>query len=216
MAADREGVRLELSRHAAALFLERGVGATSGKDIAQAAGVSERTVWRYFRTKESCVEPLFLNEALRFATQLRQWSRHISIEDHLTECFAIDRRSPEDIRDGVLVVRLLAALPDEPDLQATWLMSCHRGEWEMVGIIADRLDRSPEDVDIRLCAATVAAAMRIVDETISMAAIKDGQTFTMPEIVARMAQAIRAASTLPFCDPVPRRTSATPDPPIAT
>jgi AcrR family transcriptional regulator len=201
----RQDPRLDIARHAAILFFEHGVAATSGKDIAVAAGVSERTVWRHFRTKESCVEPLFVKEALRFVDQLRTWSRHISIEDHLTECFAVDTYAPEDIRDGVLIVRLLAIMPDEPDLRATWLMACHQGEEALMTIIAGRLDRPAGDPDVRLCAATVGAALRIVDETISSAAVTDKQAFTMPEIVSRVAAAVRVASTLPFCDPVPRR-----------
>ncbi|RYE73640.1 MAG: TetR family transcriptional regulator, partial [Hyphomicrobiales bacterium] len=57
--AARENTRLELSRHAARLFLERGVADTTGDDIAAAAGVATRTLWRHFRSKESAVEPLF-------------------------------------------------------------------------------------------------------------------------------------------------------------
>ena len=49
---------MDISRHAVRLFTEQGVAATSGEQIAQAAGVSERTFWRYFPHKESCVEPL--------------------------------------------------------------------------------------------------------------------------------------------------------------
>lgn len=58
--------RLEVSRHACALFWERGVSATSGDDIAAAAGLSTRTIWRYFRSKESCVEPVLALSAQRF------------------------------------------------------------------------------------------------------------------------------------------------------
>src|SRR5688500_16121626 len=50
--------RLTVSRLACALFWERGVAGTSGDDIAAAAGLSTRTIWRYFRSKESCVEPV--------------------------------------------------------------------------------------------------------------------------------------------------------------
>ncbi|MEB2848554.1 hypothetical protein [Endobacterium cereale] len=37
----------------------------------------------------------------------------------------------------------------------------------MAVVIAYCLDLSPKDFEVRLCAATVAAAMRIVDETVS-------------------------------------------------
>lgn len=54
-------------------------------------------------------------------------------------------------------------------------------------------------------AAAVSAAMRVVDEDISLAAIARAEVFTLTEIVSRMAGAIRAASTLSFCDPLPLR-----------
>ena len=205
MPTDRDTSRLLIARHAAALFLANGVAGTSGKDIADASGVSERTVWRHFRTKETCVEPLLSQSALRFTEQMLGWSRLISIEDHLSEVFALDRRADEEIADGVLIVRLVAILPQEPDLQATWLMASHLAEQGLIEIIAARLDRSPDDFDIRLCAAAVAAAMRVIDEDISRAVIGRAEVFTLADVVSRMAGAIRAASTLSFCDPVPLR-----------
>jgi hypothetical protein len=45
-------------------------------------------------------------------------------------------------------------------------------------------------------------ALRIVDEDIATAAITDRRAFTLPEVIDRMAEAIRTASTLPICDPV--------------
>ena len=205
MSVDYDPARTKIARHAAMLFLANGFAGTSGKDIAAAAGISERTVWRHFRTKENCVEPLLSQSALRFTQQMRGWSRLISIEDHLLEVLALDRQLQSDIQDSVLVVRLLAVLPQEPDLRAMWLMASHLCESGLVEIIGQRLDRSPDDFDIRLCAATVAAAMRVVDEEISMAAIARGEVFTLADVVTRMASAIRAASTLPFCDPLPPR-----------
>lgn len=75
----------------------------------------------------------------------------------------------------------------------------------MAGVIASRLDLSPTDFEVRLCAATVVAAMRVIDEAIGRAAVKYGQIPTVAETNDRLAQAIRRASTLPFCDPVTPR-----------
>lgn len=205
MSIDHDATRLAISRHAAILFLANGFSGTSGKDVATAVGVSERTVWRHFRTKESCVEPLLLSSAQRFTAHMSGWSRLISIEDHLTESFALEQQSEDKIRDAILIARLVAILPHEPDLQAMWLKVYYLAEQELTHIIAARLDRSPDDLDIRLCAATVSAAMRVVDEYISIAAISRGEVFTLSDVVSRMAVSIRAASTLSFCDPLPRR-----------
>ncbi|KRC18043.1 hypothetical protein ASE28_04465 [Acidovorax sp. Root219] len=194
-----------VARTAARLFAGQGVAATSGGDIAAAAGISERTVWRYFRNKESCVEPLFAQTWQRFARELRCWPRHLALELHLADQFALDRHTPEEIADMVLVVRLIAALPDEPDLRSIWLHSYHDGEGEMAALIGDRLGRSHHDFEVRLCAAAVMGAVRTVDEAISRTAVCDGQAFTTEQVVAQMARAIRAVSNLPFCDPVAAR-----------
>nr|WP_314072490.1 helix-turn-helix domain-containing protein [uncultured Roseococcus sp.] len=197
-----EDPRLAVSRHAARLFLEHGVAGTSGDDIAAAAGLSKRTVWRYFRTKENCVEPLFSATALRFAATLRRWPRNMSIEDYFQACLGPDHATPEELSDGLLAVRLIARLPDEPALRAAWLMSCQISEEALAKVIGERLHRSAEDFEVRLCAATVIAAVRVVDETVSTAAIKHGQKFTLEEINSMLARSVRAASTLPISDPV--------------
>lgn len=194
--------KLAVARKAAALFVEHGVAATSGEDIAAAAGISKRTLWRYFRTKEASVAPLFARTSLQFANRLEDWPKGFALEEYLADCLALDFGSSADIADGILVVRLLARLPQEPDLRAVWLFACHEHEALVARTIAGRLERAVSDYEIRLCAAAVMAAIRTVDETISLAAIAHGQVFTGAEIAARLAEAIRAASTLDFCDPV--------------
>lgn len=194
--------RLHIARHAGRLFLEHGVAGTSGDDIAEAVGISKRTVWRHFRTKESCVAPLFLKSSLHFASQLDAWPANRALEDHLRECFSFDDKDPVTLQDEILVARLVSILPREPDLHGIWLLCCHQGEVEIAKAIAARLRRAPDDFEVRLCAATVSAAVRMVDETVSVAAIEHGEQFTIADVVDRLAGAIRAASTLPFCDPI--------------
>lgn len=200
--AGREDPRLAVSRIAARLFIKRGVSGTSGDDIADASGLSKRTIWRYFRTKESCVEPVFAISSLRFASALRQWPENVSIETHFHATLKFDPEKHQELEDAVLAVRLIAQLPEEPALRSAWLMSCHIAEQELTNVIAKRLKRSPEEFDVRLCAATVTAAIRAVDEDISVAAVKHAQKITSEEATDRLAAAVRLASTLPFCDPV--------------
>ena len=51
----RRAVQREIGEAALALFLERGYDATTIDDIAAAAGMSQRSVFRYFATKEDIV-----------------------------------------------------------------------------------------------------------------------------------------------------------------
>lgn len=192
---------LAVARQAAQLFLERGFSGTSGDDIAEACGLSKRTIWRYFRNKESCVAPLFERSWQCFAQLLDQWPRTVSIEEYLTTCSKNVSYCPEQHADEKLIIRMIATLADEPDLRSVWLFSYHSGEEQMAAIIADRLDRSCNDYEVRLCSAAVMAAIRTVDEAISIAAVRYGETFTNAQVVAQMSRAIRALSNLPFCDP---------------
>lgn len=197
-----EEARLAVSRHAADLFWRHGVDGTSGDAIAEAAGLSKRTVWRYFRSKEACVEPLLLATELRFVGMLRAWPRDVSIETYLHATMSSFMEGEQAVRDGVAAARIVALLPREPALRAAWLMACSQAEMEFTEIVAARLGRSPEEFEIKLCAATAMAALRVVDEDISAAAINNGQRFELAEVTDRLATAIRAASTLPICDPI--------------
>lgn len=201
----REGAHIDVARSAARLFLEKGVAGTSGDEIADVAGISKRTLWRYFRTKESCIEPLFALTSQRFAEKLKNWPLDMSVERYLELAYDFSKIHAQEIEDGRLVVHLIARLEDEPALLEPFFMATRMTEMTMAGVIASRLDLSPTDFEVRLCAATVAAAMRVIDETISRAAVKYGQVPTVAETNDRLAQAIRRASTLPFCDPVTPR-----------
>jgi AcrR family transcriptional regulator len=186
------------------LFIKHGVDGTTGDDIAAASGLSKRTVWRYFRSKEACIEPLFLATELRFVGHLGKWPRSMSIEAYLRATIASFVADEQFVRDGIAVVRIIAMLSKEPALRSSWLMACHQAEAELIPIIADRAGRSPRDFDVKLCAAMIMAAIRVVDEEICSAAVNDGQHYEQAEATDQLAAAIRAASTLPICDPVER------------
>ena len=197
-----DDARLDVSRHAARLFWEKGFDATSGDDIAAAAGISTRTVWRYFRSKEACVEPVLKVGELRFAGLLGRWPRTERIDDFLARSMTAFALDDDFIRDGIAAVRILAMLDREPALRSAWLMACHAAEMELRGVVADRAGRQADDFEVRLCAAAIMAAMRLVDEEISAAVVNDGLKVTSEEATARIVAAIRAAATLPICDAV--------------
>lgn len=91
----KAAIRLEIARAAVDLFIAQGVAATTGEQIGQAVGVSARTVWRYFPTKESCVRPLFSTGVDTIATALRQWRPGQPSKRPLTLCGSRTRLSPD-------------------------------------------------------------------------------------------------------------------------
>lgn len=194
--------RIEVARHAADLFWKYGVEKTSGDAIAAASGLSKRTVWRYFRSKEACIEPLFMATGLRFVELLRAWPRDVSIEAYLHDTLGSMLKTEQEISDGVAVARLISRLKTEPAIRTAYLMASAQAEDELVAIVAERAGRAPEDFDVKLCAAAAMAAVRVVDEDICTATFIHGLHFEHHEVCDRLAAAIRAASSLPICDPV--------------
>ncbi|WP_312858488.1 TetR/AcrR family transcriptional regulator, partial [Pseudonocardia pini] len=129
----RQRQRTEISRHAVRLFRAQGLAATSGAQIAEAAGVSERTVWRWFRSKESCVAPLLRSSLSSFEEVLRAWPRDRGLVEHLRTAYPV--AGPE-VDDVLAVVRMTRT---EPGLRAVWLLLHEGAEATLTEVFARRL-----------------------------------------------------------------------------
>lgn len=203
----RERLRLEISRAAARLFWDQGVTATSGEQIAEAVGVSVRTIWRHFRTKESCAEPLVARSVAWFTEVLREWPEQSTLEDHLLASVARRRREApaSAMADEVLATRMVALADTEPALRTAWLMACDQVEHEMATIIAARTGRPVNDVEGRLHAAAAASAVRVMDEHIGAALLAEAGPAEFRELTGvstRLAHMIRTATGGAVGDPV--------------
>lgn len=182
--------QLEIAREAVRLFRDQGVAATSGEQIADGVGLSARTLWRYFRSKESCVEPLLALTTDAFIDTLRRWPADRTLSEHLVA----DHRLPESAApgDGEASLAVVALSRHEPALRAIWLVVYERAEPVLAEVIAGRLGAAPDDLAVRVQAATLAAALRITTEEHAAALAGDGPAVTDP--VARLTEAVRAAT----------------------
>lgn len=194
MSEKQAQARLEVSRIACALFWERGITATSGDDIAAAAGLSTRTIWRYFRSKESCVEPLLAKSAERFLATARRWPHELALSDHLAADMIAHPLAPQDIEDEISAMRLATMTSAEPALRTAYLMVHDRMEQGLIPVIADRLSLPEADLTVRLSAAAVTAAFRVVDEEVTRAVIVDNRKVSQADALALMDRAIREAT----------------------
>ena len=61
-------------------------------------------------------------------------------------------------------------------------------------MIADRLHLPADDLTVRLCAAAVTGAFRVVDEDVSLAVIVEGRKVTEEQALALIDRAIRDAT----------------------
>lgn len=191
---DQAQARLSVSRHACDLFWANGVTATSGDDIASAAGLSTRTVWRYFRTKESCVEPVLAKSADRFLAIMRRWPAELSLSEHLAADTQANPLSPPDIQDEISAMRISTLSLSEPALRTSYLMVHDDMEKGLIPVLAPRLKLDDGDLTVKLCAAAVTGAFRVIDEEVSVAVIVHKQNVTQAEGLALMDRAITEAT----------------------
>lgn len=198
----QQRIRLEISREAARLFWEQGVAATSGEQIANAVGISVRTLWRYFRNKESCAEPVLAQDVEEFVAVLRRWPRNVSLEAHLFEWATNRPKDAEQRAYDEAVIKMTVLGEKEPDLRAAWLMTNDRIERELVGIIADRLRRPTDDLEVRLHAATITAVVRVIGEDGSAALMAGADRAALGNPIERIAHAVRVATGGAVGDPV--------------
>lgn len=183
-----------MSRHACALFWERGVSGTSGDDIAAAAGLSTRTVWRYFRTKESCVEPVLAASLQRFLALAREWPAHLSLAEHMAAYTAAHPLTDEEVTDVRSALRIATLSLSEPALRTAYLMVHDEMEHGFIPVVAARLGLAEDDLTVRLSAAAVTAAFRVVDEDVGRRTIVEKEKVSQQEALALVDRAIRDAT----------------------
>jgi AcrR family transcriptional regulator len=186
--------RLAVSRYACALFWKRGVSGTSGDDIASAAGLSTRTIWRYFRTKESCVEPVLAKSLDRFLAVMDRWPPELSLAEHLAMDIVAHPLTPQDIEDEVSAMRIATMTPSEPALRTAYLMVHDEMERGLIPVIAKRLDLPEHGLTVRLCAAAVTGAFRVIDEDVSRTVVVERMQVTQNDALSLMDRAIRDAT----------------------
>jgi AcrR family transcriptional regulator len=156
----RAETRREIAEEAVRLFAAKGVAATSADEIAAAAGVSTRTLWRYFRSKEACVRPLLTAGLDAMAERVRTW-------DGAGSLFEAVRREGEleiDPRHAAALRDLVRLTEREPGLRAVWLETHAEAEGMFAAIVAEATGRSPHELDLRVHVAVFNLAMRIAVE----------------------------------------------------
>ncbi|MEU6255873.1 TetR/AcrR family transcriptional regulator [Streptomyces sp. NPDC047043] len=159
----RAEIRLEIARAAVDLFVTQGVAATTGEQIGQAVGVSARTVWRYFPSKEACVRPLFTAGIDMLAARLRQWAPGRPLE----EIFAPELTTELGVvagPDRSTVGALVRLTRTEPGLRAVWLQTYDEAEPAFARALAERAGVPADHLRPTVQAAMFNAALRAAVE----------------------------------------------------
>lgn len=188
----RPDARLQVSRLAAELFWRDGVSATRGNDIAAKAGIATRTLWRYFRSKEACVEPVLEESGRRFMSVLAAWPLELSIEEFLEQS-----RIPGPVTytvDDVHAMRMIRLGFDEPALRSSWLMVCDNAERQCARIFGERLGRDEASLEVQQIAASVSGSVRALNDSLSIDFVDRDVTPGGQEVLALLARALRDGS----------------------
>ncbi|MGI5351441.1 TetR/AcrR family transcriptional regulator [Streptomyces sp. CA-250714] len=160
----------EIARHAAELFSEHGAAGVTAEGIAQAAGVSLRTFYRYFRTKEEAVTPLLTGGVRQWLADLAAAPAELSVAQALEHAVraALTPDGPyADLQAEALESTrgLLRAVPGDPALRSVWLRVHAETEEALVPVLTRLAREGTDPLELRLTAAAANAAMRIAMET---------------------------------------------------
>ncbi|RZB18945.1 TetR family transcriptional regulator [Streptomyces sp. F001] len=156
-------IRLEIARAAVDLFVRQGVTATTGEQIGQAVGVSARTVWRYFPSKENCVRPLFSAGIDLIAACLRDWRPGQPLVAALERAFSTGQERVTGT-EGATLGALVRLTRTEPGLRAVWLQTYDEAEPAFARALAERAGLPADDLRPAIQAAMLNAALRAAVE----------------------------------------------------
>lgn len=118
----------------------------------------------------------------------------MSLADHLAADSVAYPLTPQEVADEISAMRIATMSAAEPALRTAYLMVHDQMERGFLPVIAERLNLDESDLTVRLCAAAVTAAFRVVDEDVSRAVIVEKEMVTAQEALALIDRAIREAT----------------------
>jgi mycofactocin system transcriptional regulator len=140
--------RDDIERAAMELFTEAGFASTTVDDIAAAAGISRRTFFRYFGSKNEVVWGRFNDGLAALATTLSAQPRDIGVAEALRRCI-VDFNAFADDQIAVHRQRMKLILA-VPELQAHSTLMYAAWRRVVATFVADRLGVDPDDLLPRL------------------------------------------------------------------
>lgn len=156
----RGQTRLEIAKAALLLFTRDGYEAVGFDAVAAESGVSLRTLYRYFPTKDELLTPIIANGTAGLAERLAQRPAEESLADAVERAYAQMTVSagPENVH--VLIGLLISV----PALRARWLDDLRTIEETLTPVIQERAHGDLDQDQARCTAAAIVTALRLVLE----------------------------------------------------
>ena len=156
----RDAVRAEIAETAFQLFTERGFDQTTVDDIAVAAGLSRRSFFRYFASKEDAV--LGMLNAVGDAIAAELAARPADEPPWTSLRRALDVLVTTYLGDPKVALARFRLIHHTPALRATLLDKQDRWQRSLAQVLAARLGADPaHDLRPQLLAATALAALDV-------------------------------------------------------
>lgn len=153
----REEAMLEASRAVVALFLKERTHEFPVKALAESAGLSERTFYRYFPRKEDAIRPYVEAGLDHIVAQIREAPPELPLRDALIQAHT----AILDIARTHEGSAFLAVIHDSEPLRAVWTQVVTDAEALFAEVIAERLGIHPSSTRARFAGAMVATAARL-------------------------------------------------------
>ncbi len=156
-----DDVQRRICERALSLFRERGFDEVTVAEIAAASEVGERSVYRYFGTKEGIV----LGRAPGTFRGLLSALGRVPEDVPIVEAYGRTvHRSVVDPLELDIDRTRMALLRRTPSLRLAWYAELRVFEEGLARWIADRLGRPADDIEVMAAAAAIVAAHRIATE----------------------------------------------------
>jgi AcrR family transcriptional regulator len=166
----RRAVRARIGEVAARLFAEQGFDATTVDEIADAVGMSQRTFFRYFASKEDAALDDFARESDDFLHRLTARPADEPEWDSLRRVFdaVVERHADGELRRRSQLAHRL--IKSSPTLLAAYLERADRLQQRLLEALLARAAENGEEADEAVLRAVIGAAFACLQATVSRAA----------------------------------------------
>jgi AcrR family transcriptional regulator len=166
-------MRQQLSDTATQLFMERGFEAVRVAEIAEACGVSEKTVFNYFPTKESLILDRLESTVASLRTGLAEPGAKpveaaLRILDHELAALTSWLAAQEDrVRASAAIQRFGTLIQGTPSLRAYQSDMMDQFTTVAAAVLAERAGMSPDDPEPQIAATALLGLWRVQSQALT-------------------------------------------------
>lgn len=146
---------------------------------------------------------MLAQSAHRFIELANRWPEHLSLAEHMAANMRDNPLTPDELADEVSALQITVLSLDEPSLRTALLLVHDQLERDFLPVVARRLALPLDHLTVRLCAAAVTGALRVVDEDVGRRVIVEKEKVSQKEALDLVDRAILDATNGRLGGPVP-------------